>query len=201
MFQVRVQRTFMAYSVALAMAALSSAGLSAEEFHLGSRVGDLNLTDLKGAPVTFGPSPGGVTVVAFIATRCPYSNAYNERMNTIYKDYSSKGVRFLFINSNRTELASEVEQHARSAGFAFPVYKDIGNVVADQFGAQATPEMFVIDGAGTIQYHGYIDDSKDLARVTKQGLRPALDEVLAGRAVTVRETKAFGCTISRVRSQ
>src|SRR5205085_7144414 len=73
------------------------------------------------------------------------------------------------------------------------------NVVADRFGATVTPESYVIDSSGTIRYHGQIDDSRNEARIRTPGLRMALDAVLAGKPVTVQETKAFGCTIKRVR--
>lgn len=86
----------------------------------------------------------------------------------------------------------------RTVIFGFPVYKDLNNVVADRFGAQATPETFVIDSAGVIRYHGSIDDSRNEARVKFRGLRGALDAVLAGKQPEVPETRAFGCSIKRV---
>jgi hypothetical protein len=71
--------------------------------------------------------------------------------------------------------------------------------VADRFGAQATPEVFVIDRAATVLYHGSIDDSQNPGRIQNQWLRKALNEVLAGQPVEKSETKAFGCTIKRVK--
>jgi len=65
------------------------------------------------------------------------------------------------------------------------------------FNAQVTPETYVIDKQGTILYHGAIDDAPNEARVKKHSLRAALDEVLAGKSVTIAETKAFGCTVKR----
>jgi alkyl hydroperoxide reductase subunit AhpC len=91
-----------------------------------------------------------------------------------------------------------VADHAK-ANFKFPVYKDADNVVADRFGAQVTPESFVIDKTGKIVYHGYIDDSRNASKVTDQGLRNALDAVLAGKTVAKAETKAFGCTLKRAK--
>ena len=71
------------------------------------------------------------------------------------------------------------------------------NTTADRFGAQVTPETFVLDQAGTILYHGYIDDSRNPANIKVQGLRVALDAALTGRSPERAETKAFGCTIKR----
>jgi peroxiredoxin len=166
---------------------------------VGGKVADFRLSDTSGNAVQFAALRGGTTVVTFIATQCPISNDYNERMNAVYRDYSGKGVKFVFINSNATEPAAEVAEHARKMNFAFPVYKDENNVVADQFGAQVTPESYVIDASGTVLYHGSIDNSRNASRIQFQGLRAALDAVLAGRPVEKAETKAFGCTIKRAR--
>lgn len=171
----------------------------AQEFKLGSAVTDFEVTGVKGGPVKYSALKGDTTVVIFVSTACPISNGYNDRMKAIYNDYSAKGVHFVFINANSTEPAAEVAAHAKAHGFPFPVYKDAAGAVADLFGAQVTPETFVMDKDGVIRYHGYVDDSVVEARAHSQGLRMALDAVLAGKAVPMAQTKAFGCTIKRRR--
>jgi peroxiredoxin len=178
--------------------ALSAAMLSAQEFKLGSQVADFQLRDLDGKAVSFSTLRGPVTVVTFIATQCPVSNSYNQRMIDLYKNYTSRNVKFIFVDANRSEPASEVREHAKRVGFSFPVYKDPDNVVADRFDAQVTPESYVIDSAGLLRYHGSIDDDMNAARVRTQRLRLALDALLAGKPVPAMETKAFGCTIKRI---
>jgi hypothetical protein len=140
-----------------------------------------------------------VTVVVFISTVCPVSNSYNLRMKELYRVYAPKGVKFEFLNANQNESPAEVEDHARSVGFPFPVMRDSNNVMADRLGAEYTPESFVIDRQGVVRYHGRIDDAQNPARVRQDSLRLAIDAVLAGRDVPAPETKAFGCTIKRVR--
>lgn len=182
-----------------ALASLLATLMFGQEFKLGSPVTDFAVQDLKGAPVQFSALRGPVTVVVFTSTTCPVSNAYNDRMNSVYREYSTKGVKFIFVNANQNESASDVALHAKSVGFVFPVYKDPDNALADRFDAQVTPETYVIDSTGTLVYHGQIDDSRNEKRVQQQGLRMALDAVLAGKPVPVAETKAFGCSIKRVR--
>jgi thiol-disulfide isomerase/thioredoxin len=140
-----------------------------------------------------------VTVVVFISTICPVSNSYNLRMKELYRDYAPKGVKFEFVNSNQNESQAEVDDHARLVGFPFPVSKDVNNMMADRFGAQYTPESFVIDRTGAVRYHGRIDDAQNPARVRQNSLRLAIDAVLEGGEVAAPQTKAFGCTIKRVR--
>lgn len=144
-------------------------------------------------------SNGKAVVVMFIATKCPVSNAYNDRMGAIAREYSSKGIQFVGINSNKAEPAEEVAAHAREHRLTFPIVKDPGNKVADAYGAQKTPEVYVLSPKGDLLYHGRIDESQDDPRNVKSpDLRNALDAILAGKAVATPETKAFGCTIKRV---
>ena len=139
-----------------------------------------------------------LTVVMFISTRCPVSNAYDDRMEQLERAYGSRGVRFLGINSNVNEPPEEIAEHARRHGFTFTVVKDDRNRTADAYGAQHTPEIYVVDSAGVVRYHGRIDENMDDASAVKSpDLRNALDALLAGRPAPVASTKAFGCSIKR----
>ena len=183
----------------LCIAALLAAALHGQPLRLGEKVGDFRFATVQGAPVKFSSLQGGTTVVLFVSTKCPISADYNERMKSLYQEYSAKGVKFVFLNANQNEPASEVAQHARDHAFPFPVYKDENNVAADLFGAQFTPETYVIDQEGVLRYHGRIDDSRNEARVHNRDLRNAIDAVMARKPVPMTETKAFGCTIKRAR--
>ncbi|MCX6170028.1 MAG: thioredoxin family protein [Ignavibacteriales bacterium] len=137
------------------------------------------------------------TVVMFIATQCPVSNAYNPRMAKLYADYKDKGVTFIGVNSNEKESVEEIKEHAKSNKLDFLILKDPNNVVADKFDASVTPETYVLDANMNILYHGRIDDNRRESDVKTKDLRAALDEVLTGKKVEVSETKAFGCSIKR----
>jgi peroxiredoxin len=137
-------------------------------------------------------------VIMFISTRCPVSNAYNERMVKLYDDYSSKDIMFFAINANKTEDVEECKEHANEHGFKFPVLKDPNNVIADKYDAQVTPEIYVVNAKRELLYHGRIDNSQREENVESRDLRKALDQILNGEAVSLADTKAFGCTIKRV---
>ena len=80
--------------LAFALAAVGlAAWASGQEFKLGSKVGDFALKDVSGAPVAFEKLKGRVTVIGFIATKCPISNDYNERMKALYADYQGRALR------------------------------------------------------------------------------------------------------------
>jgi peroxiredoxin len=172
----------------------------AEALGPGSQVNDFTLKDYTGKEHKLsGYKDKAAIVIIFVATRCPVSNAYNERMAQLATEYSAKNVVFLGINSNKEEDAQEVRQHAKENGLNFPILKDPNNVIADAFGATVTPEVFLLNKELKVAYHGRIDDSQRPAHVKKQDLRKGLDEFLAAKAVTDSETKAFGCSIKRVK--
>lgn len=137
-------------------------------------------------------------VVMFIATQCPVSNAYNERMEKIYNLYKNKEVSFIGINSNKAEGVSEIQSHAKANNLTFTILKDQKNIIADKFGASVTPEIYVLNSDFDVLYHGRIDDSQREQNVKSNDLQNALDEILNGKAVSTSKTKAFGCTIKRI---
>jgi peroxiredoxin len=119
-------------------------------------------------------------------------------MEALEKDYGPKGVRFIGVNSNFNEPVSEISSHAKEHGFTFPIVKDERSRTADAYGAEHTPEIFVVDREGVVRYHGRIDENRDEpSAVRSPDLRNALDALLAGRPVPVAATKAFGCSIKR----
>ena len=159
----------------------------------------LRLHNTANQPVQISTAKVDATVVIFISTVCPVSNAYHDRYELLTSDFKRRGVQFVFVNSNDNETLAGMSEHLRAARFSFPVYKDWKNVVADQLGASMTPEAFVLDEHGTTRYHGAIDDAKYEARVKVEGLKDALAAIVEGKAVARVEMKAFGCTIHRYR--
>lgn len=136
-------------------------------------------------------------VLIFIAVQCPISNAYNERMEKLAADYKARGVTVIGINSNVTDSAKDVKDHAAAKHLTFTILKDPGNKVADQLGATRTPEAYVLDANNKLVYHGRIDSSQKAETITSNDLRDALDEMLAGKPVTKTGGAAFGCNIRR----
>lgn len=88
---------------------------------------------------------------------------------------------------------------AASISVRFPVGTDEGTTVADHFGAQNTPTVWVVDSKGIAVYAGAVDDNQNPQRAQKHYLKDALDAVIGGKTVAVSETRAAGCTIRRTR--
>jgi peroxiredoxin len=171
----------------------------ASQLALGSKVSNAPLETLAGAPVSLYDyaGPHG-TLVIFIATRCPVSNDYNQRMAALAREYVARDFAVIGVNANRNEPPDEVARHAGEKGLGFTVLKDPENRVADYFGASVTPEAYLFDSNWILRYHGRIDDSRNPAHISTQDLRDALEALAAGKPVAVAQTRAFGCTIKRV---
>lgn len=185
--------------VGLALAAAFAGPAGAAPVAVGDVLVPFTLKNYDGKEVNLASLQGRKAVIlAFVATRCPVSNAYNERMAALSAEYAAKGVAFIGLNANREEGPAEVAEHAKAHALAFPILKDDGNVKADQFGAQVTPEVYVYDPSWTLRYHGRIDDDMKGQHIRSSDLRNALEALLAGKDVPVKETKAFGCSIKRV---
>ena len=141
------------------------------------------------------------TVVIFISTQCPVSNHYNERIVALHNDYKDQGVQFIGINSNRNESVEEIAEHNKTSKFDFAVLKDLGNEIADKFKARRTPEVYLLDEKRILRYRGAIDNSQKNPET--HYLRETLDLVVTGEEIPEdrKTTKAFGCTIKRVRKK
>jgi len=161
---------------------------------------NFSLNDYDGKKVSLSDFKDSKAIVLiFVATQCPVSNAYNDRMASLYNDYKSKNIVVLGINSNKAETPEEIKEHAQEHNLGFSILKDVNNIIADKFEASHTPEVYLIHPTTfTVLYHGRIDDSQREAKVQSKDLRAALDEIIAGKSVTNKETKAFGCSIKRV---
>src|SRR5262249_38742739 len=171
---------------------------------LGTRVADFNLPRSAGGPsvsLVEETREARAVVVLFLGTRCPVNNAYAPVLAALHKKYNPRGVVFLGINSNQHDDAEAIARHAQVFGLPFPVLKDEGAAVADQFRAQRVPEAFVLDGTRKVRYRGRIDDQFDKGvkrpKASRHDLAEAIEDVLAGKDVARPVTEAAGCPISR----
>lgn len=145
------------------------------------------------------------TVVVFLGVGCPVSNAYLPQLKELARKYEPQDVRFIGVNANDQDSAEDVTKHAKEFALAFPVLKDDGQRIADALGAERVPEAVVLDGQEKVRYRGRVDDAigvigrKD--KPTRADLALALDELLAGKEVSVPRTEVSGCLIGRAKAR
>ena len=129
---------------------------------------------------------------------CPYVRAWEDRLGEIARDAAEVGVRVVAVNANDYpgDSFDDMRDRAAEKGFPFPYVRDASQEVARAYGAERTPEVFLVDPTGTVVYHGAIDDNyDDPAAVREPYLRNAIDALIAERAPEVTQTAPVGCTI------
>jgi len=175
---------------------------------LGQSIDDFTLQDFRGKQHSLSDyEDAKLVAVAFLGTECPLARLYGPRLQELADEYADRGVVFLGIFSNRQDSITELAHYARVYEVRFPLLKDTANVVADQFHAQRTPEVFLLDQSRKVRYRGRVDDQFGLGttvgyaktEVRRRHLVEAIEELLAGKDVSVPVTDAPGCIIGRIR--
>jgi peroxiredoxin len=144
-----------------------------------------------------------ITVVCFLGAECPVARLYGPRLQKLSEQLASEGVSFIGVGSNIHDSVDDLKEFANLTGIQFPIIKDFENRIADQFSAERTAEVFVLDHRLQVQYRGRIDNEYQpgvkRSQTTRRELKQALDELLSGQPVTVARTDGVGCLIGRVK--
>jgi peroxiredoxin len=141
-------------------------------------------------------------LVVFMCNHCPYVKHIRSKFAELAKEYQTRGVGFVGINSNDAEsypddrpekMAEEIKQ----VGYTFPYLYDESQEVAKAYRAACTPDFYLFDGDRRLVYRGQFDDSRpgNGRPVTGADLRAALDAVLAGRPIPKDQRPSVGCNI------
>lgn len=170
--------------------------------HPGQRAPDFELPGVDGKTYRLSSFSGKpVLVVFFSCNHCPYVQAWESRFVETQRDYASKGVQFVAINSNdETKYPEDDFAHmvkrAKQNGYNFPYLRDETQEIAEAYGPVATPDFYVLDKDREVRYRGRLDDSHaNPEKVTRRYLRDALDAMLAGKPVSEPLTPPYGCSI------
>ncbi len=175
---------------------------------IGLPIEDFTLDDFYGQPHSLSDfADRQIVVVAFLGTDCPLVQQYTPRLMKLAERFDTKQVAFIGINSNRQDSITEMQEFAESHGLTFPLLKDQGNLVADQFKAVRTPEIFVLDRERCVRYWGRVDDEFGVKQgvgyqrlvEVRADLEVAIQELLDGRSVSQPVAGSYGCHIGRIR--
>jgi peroxiredoxin len=185
--------------------ALGGVATAQEKTPLGKKMADFTLQDFRGKEHALADHKDAkVVVVAFLGVDCPLAKLYGPRLGKLAKDYEAKGVAFLGVDSNAQDSVTAMAAYARVHDIGFPLLKDAGNKIADQFGAQRTPTVYLLDSERVVRYWGRIDDQYGIGFQLNQprstDLVNAIKELLNGKAVTKGHAEATGCLIGRARA-
>jgi peroxiredoxin/mono/diheme cytochrome c family protein len=200
----------MLFLVGLVCAATAPRAMAADSVTvgLGKKVDEFSLQDFRGRFHSLSElKEAKLIVVAFLGVECPLSKLYGQRLVELAKEYESKNVAFVGVDSNRQDSMTEMAQFAKVHEITFPFLKDLNNTLADKLGTTRNPQVFVLDGDRVTRYSGRIDDQYGFQsgsgyakfKINRRDLACALDELLEGKDVSQPTTASLGCLIGRVR--
>ena len=178
---------------------------SGNGYKIGDVATDFRLKNVDGNMVSlsdYGNAKG--FIVIFTCNHCPYSVAYEDRIIALNKEFKDKGYPVIAINPNNPEVYEDdsfanMKTRAKEKGFTFPYLVDENQDIFPQYGATKTPHVFVLEkstGGNTVKYIGAIDNNyKSAEKADKHYVKDAVNALLNGKEVPVKETKAIGCSI------
>ena len=193
---------------ALPMAAIAVMALKpvSDPLPIGSPIPspDVKMKDISGADVSFkdAQKKNGLLVM-FSCNTCPVVKKYQSRTMDVCKHALGNDIGVVLLNSNEAtrgdgDSYDDMKVYAKEQGYSFNYVVDKNSSMADAFGANRTPEVFLFNKDGKLVYHGAIDDnSNGPDQVTRKHAIVAIGELVAGKEITQKETRSVGCSIKR----
>lgn len=165
---------------------------------------DVKMKDVSGKEVSINDAvkTNGVLVM-FSCNTCPYVIKNQQRTLDIAAYAKQNNIGIILLNSNEATRSSDdsyedMKAYAKKQGYDFYYTVDTDSKIANAFGATRTPEIFLFDANGKLQYKGAIDDNPtDAGNVKRVHAKEAINELRAGKVISVKESRSVGCSIKR----
>ncbi|MEQ1678017.1 MAG: thioredoxin family protein [Chitinophagaceae bacterium] len=166
---------------------------------------DAKMKDISGKEISLkeAKTTKGLLVM-FSCNTCPYVVKNQSRTYEACKYAEGYGIGVAILNSNEAKRGDDdsfedMKAYAKTQGYNWYYLVDQNSALADAFGANRTPECFLFNGEGKLVYHGAIDDNpSDASAVNRKHLVEAIQELNAGKEVSVKESRSVGCSIKRL---
>ncbi len=200
-----IKTLFLCALTSLALVAAPAAYAAAPE--IGKPAPEFTGKDTSGESHKLSDFKGKVVVLEWTNPECPFVKKHYEskNMQKLQENSKSEGVIWLSINSsakdkqgNQTPETANTYMTTQGSNPTARLLDPSGEI-GKLYDARTTPHIFIIDQSGTLVYNGAIDDNdsanpSDVA-TSKNYVRAALDEVIAGKKVTMAQTKPYGCSV------
>lgn len=143
---------------------------------------------------------GNGAIVLFTCNHCPYVVGSESRIEKMAEKARDNRIGFIGINSNdpiKYESDSWANMVKRaSKGMSYAYLHDADQSIATIYGAERTPEFYLINSSGIVVYRGRLDDSpRDPSHATTSELSDAIDLLVAGESIIQDRTESIGCSV------
>ena len=161
---------------------------------IGRPAPEFLLRDLDGHPHALSHYLGRVVLLNFWSAECEWSGRADEALKTWTADWGG-AVEWISIAANANEPLEQLKEEAVKRGLPL-VLHDADRTVAETYGAEMTPEFFLVDAEGILHYKGALDDvTFRQPEPTRHYVQEAVNAVLKGEEPDPAKTQAYGCTI------
>ncbi|MBT5707893.1 redoxin domain-containing protein [Verrucomicrobia bacterium] len=173
---------------------------TAETLKLGGAMPEFSLYDTsRRLRVSQDYTDSKAIAIVLGSTECPLVNLYLPALKELNTELQAQGVTLLMVNADPGDSFNRVGGHKWENQLNFAVLKDFDQSFAKSLGATRTPEVFLFDSKRSLVYKGRINDQYTVTHRSpspkNQELKEALDQLLAGKAVSNPSTTATGCLI------
>jgi len=173
---------------------------------IGQPAPDFTGTDINGKTIKLSDYKGKIVVIESYNSDCPFCHNHyaSGAMQDLQKNLAAKDVVWLLVDSVNTKNFSyrtpaQAQKEWADLKIAATAWiDDHSGDIGHLYGMKTTPHCFVIAADGTLVYDGAIDNRPSPfgdPRTAKNYVRAAVDELLAGKPVTVTQTKPYGCGV------
>ncbi len=165
---------------------------------------ETKMKDISGKEISFKDAmkKNGLLVM-FSCNTCPVVHKYESRTIEICKKALENNIGVILLNSNEAyrdkgDSYIEMQEYAQRLGYSWSYVVDNNSTMADAFGATRTPEIFLFNNQAKLAYHGAIDDNANSVDAAISYMKPAIENLVAGKKIDPEKTKSVGCTIKRL---
>jgi peroxiredoxin len=190
---------------AFGLAALPA--LAADGPRIGQTAPDFTGTDSNGAQIRLADLKGKPVVLEWTNDGCPYVGKWysSGAMQQLQRDAAAKGAVWLTIASSApgeqgyVDARKANEDTANRNAAPAHVLLDPQGAIGRLYGAETTPQIFVIKPDGALAYMGGADSIASTRIADMQKAEPyareAIEAVVAGKPVAHPVTRPYGCTV------
>ena len=201
---------FLAFATFLALIVINpSIGRAQDENKLtpGNQLplADVSMLNANGASTSLkASSKENGLLVMFSCNTCPFVIKNETTTKKTMEFATSHKVGMVIINSNQAKRNDEdsyqaMKKFAKDQGYTVPYLVDEASKLADQFGANHTPEIFLFNNKGVLVYKGAMNDNPSNPESAKKiYIEDAINAMVAGKEINPNITKSIGCSIKRV---
>ena len=142
-------------------------------------------------------------LVVFSCNTCPFVVMWEDRYRQLEKMCKKNNIGMVYINSNEAKRGGDdsleaMKDYAKNMDYTFPYLVDQKSELANAFGAKTTPHTYLFNKNKRLVYKGAIDDNfRDISKVNETYLLNAIEQMVSGKDIKIKETKAKGCSIKR----